>query len=363
MAEDFAEYAITHEAGHAVVGRFVKVSSPARISFKLHRKPDGLLYLGDFATSFPFPPDEQMPGLPVEVKNCICYTLAAGYAATQFKDLSLPDEKSGLNADRTLLAKLTERPLESFVPPSLAVIRQERHALDEVISRCQGKYQQLKLECVDEGVHTLLSIEEMDSIFNKMMLASTNISTQFNEVMSAHEAGHATVGVAIGARIEAVYAVIGVRLPGGNHSISYQTKFGSLRKAGVDLEGQVLLTAGAAAAEILLNGSANPENTKADRADLEKVGVRNFEYCVSMAKEILVANNELLVGIRNLISSRMSDMRSCKLARGGSHIVLAKGSEIEKLHKLLGSPTDPLSFDMSVARQNPTADSIPGVTR
>jgi hypothetical protein len=33
MIETFAEYAIAHEAGHAVVGQFVRVSSPARISF------------------------------------------------------------------------------------------------------------------------------------------------------------------------------------------------------------------------------------------------------------------------------------------------------------------------------------------
>ncbi len=58
--EDFA-----HEAGHAVVGRFVKISAPVEISFYLRRGSDGRLYLGDFATSFPFPPDDQVPDLRV----------------------------------------------------------------------------------------------------------------------------------------------------------------------------------------------------------------------------------------------------------------------------------------------------------
>jgi hypothetical protein len=48
MTESFTEYAIAHEAGHAVVGKFVKICSPREISFALRRDSEGKLFLGDF---------------------------------------------------------------------------------------------------------------------------------------------------------------------------------------------------------------------------------------------------------------------------------------------------------------------------
>jgi hypothetical protein len=113
MTDSFAEYAIAHEAGHAVVGQFVKIAAPHSISFYLNRGSDGGLYLGDFATAFPFPPDDQIAQLPESVKNCLCYTLAAGLAATRFSGLSLPNENNGLNSDMERLGKLTSTPLDS----------------------------------------------------------------------------------------------------------------------------------------------------------------------------------------------------------------------------------------------------------
>jgi len=125
MTDSFATYAIAHEAGHAVVGQFVRVGAPKNITFHLCRASDGQLYLGDFATALLFPPDDQIACLPGAVKNCLCYTLAAGLAGTQFSELSLPNENDGLDSDRLRLAKLTSKSLDSFVPSALAVIKQE----------------------------------------------------------------------------------------------------------------------------------------------------------------------------------------------------------------------------------------------
>lgn len=161
MIEPFTEYAIAHEAGHCLVGQFVKIGAPAKLSFHLVRAADGQLYLGDFATSFLFPPDDEIPGLPQGIKNCFCYMLAAGFAATQFSGLSLPDEKRGLDADRSRLAKLTSQSLEYFLPHATAVIRQEQRAYERVISECRQQYEQLKQADVEEGNHILLSGETL----------------------------------------------------------------------------------------------------------------------------------------------------------------------------------------------------------
>jgi hypothetical protein len=350
MAESFAEYAIAHEAGHAVVGRFVKISAPVEMSFFLRRGSDGRLYLGDFATSFPFPPDDQIPGLPEAVKNCICYTLAAGLAATQFSGLSLPNENTGLDSDRNRLSKLTTRSLDSFVPSALTVIKQERRAYQEVVSQCMRKYKQLKTQRINEGNHTLLGTAELEAIFDRTMLATTEHTARFQDTMSAHEAGHATLGITLGARIEAVYAIRGSKLPNGNYSIHYLTRFGALGRAGLDLKDRILMTAGAAAGEILLNGSSDEDCVKADRADLENLGVWNFEYCVQHATQLLRENEALLTAVRDRIRTSMSNLRQCKVTRGGTHIILVKGREIEKLFRTLGFRVTSSTLDLEIAR-------------
>ncbi len=167
MSESFSEYAIAHEAGHAVVGQFVKIAAPLGISFFLKRGTDSQLYLGDFATTFLFPPDNEIPELPDGVKNCLCYTLAAGIAATQFSGLSLPEENNGLSSDIELMAKITSKPFESFVPYALAIIGKEEKAYHEVISQCLRKYHELKTHSVDEGRQVLLAVSELEAIFNK----------------------------------------------------------------------------------------------------------------------------------------------------------------------------------------------------
>lgn len=355
MVESFAEYAIAHEAGHAVVWRCVRISAPVKISFNLRRGSDGALYVGDFATSFPFPPDDQIPGLPEPVKNCICYTLAAGLAATQFSGLSLPDENTSLDSDRSQLSKLTTRSLESFVPSALAVIKQERRAYQEVILRCVQKYEQLKTENINEGNQTLLTVEELNEIFDRTMLTATASTSAFQDTMSAHEAGHATLGITLGARVEAVYAVPGGKLPNGNISMSYQTKFGSLARAGLDLKDRILLTAGAAAAESLLNGIVDEECVKADRADLEQLGVWNFEYCVQQASRLLGENELLLATIRDRIRASMSNLKQCKVTRKGTHIILVKGSDIEKLFRSLGHRVSTSILDLEISKLRPTS--------
>lgn len=356
MIEDFAEYSIAHEAGHAVVGQFVRIGAPKGVGFCLVRGPDGELYLGDFATSFLFPPDEQIPGLPDGVKKCLCYTLAGGFAATQFSGLSLPDEKKGLDSDRALLSKLTSESLESFVPYALAVIKKERRSYQEVVSRCRQKYEQLKTLTVDEGTQILLTVAELEAIFKSTMspvhapFSKSDYTPQFIATMSAHEAGHATLGITLGARVEAVYAVISDKLPNGNFRLCYLTKFGALGRAGLGMRDQIVLTAGGGAGEILLNGSWDQECVARDRADLEELGFSNFDYCMEHAIRLLRENVALLTAIRDRISVSLSNLKSCKLTKGGTHIILAKGSEIEKLFRVLGFSVSSSAFNLDTAK-------------
>jgi hypothetical protein len=355
MTNSFAEYAITHEAGHAVVGQVVKVCVPREMSFYHHRGSDGQLYLGDFATALLFPSDGEIGGLPQSVKNCFCYTLAAGLAATRFSGLSLPAENNGLNSDLERLAKFSSISIESFVPFALAIIKQEQKAYQEVISQCTRKYEQLKTENITEGKQVLLDRNELELIFNRTMsplhapLHSAENTSQFQATMSAHEAGHATLGITLGARVEAVYAVLST-LPNGMVRVLYLTKFGAPGKAGLDLKDRILLTAGAAAGEFLLNGSWEQECVARDRTDLEELGVWNFDYCVETALQLLRQNNALLAAVRDKISMSLANFKDCKVTRKGTHVILAKGSEIEKLFRKLGYRVKSTDLDLHVAR-------------
>jgi hypothetical protein len=355
MTDSFAEYAITHEAGHAVVGQFVKIGAPVNISFDLRHGSDGRLYLGDFATALLFPPDDQISVLPEAVKNCLCYTLAAGFAATQFLGLSFPDHNTGLEPDRQRLSKLTSRPLDSFVPSALAVIKKERRAFQAVISQCTQRYEQLKSENVAEGKHILLDAQELKAIFNRSMsplhapLYEAEDNDQLRDTMSAHEAGHATLGITLGARVEAVYAVLST-MPNGKVRVHYVTRFGALGRAGLGLKEQILLTAGAAAGEFLLNGSWEPECVARDRTDLEELGVWNFDYCVETALQLLRQNTALLTAVRDKIRTSMVNFKQCKVTKKGTHVVLAKGSEIEQLFSKLGYRVRSAALDLNIAK-------------
>ena len=356
MIESFAEYAIAHEAGHAVVGQFVRIAVPHAISFLLVHGPDGNLCLGNFATSSLFPPDHQIAVLPIEVKRCLCYFVAAGLAATQFSDVSDADENQGLNSDRQRLRKLTSESLVSFLPYARAVIEREARAYKEVVSECRRKYEQLKISNVEPGEQVLLDAEELEAIFKRTMsplnapLPITDNSPEFQAMMSSHEAGHATMGVTLGARIEAVYAVYSAKLPNGTARLAYLTKFGAFEKAGLDLKGRILLIAGGAAGEFLLRGSWDQDCVARDKSDLEQLGFMNFDYCAAQAVEILRQNNSLLVAVKDRIQSSMTNLRNCKVTRKGSHLILAKGSEIERLFRALGFAASSSFLDLDTAR-------------
>jgi hypothetical protein len=121
-------------------------------------------------------------------------------------------------------------------------------------------------------------------------------------------------------------------------------------------EDRILLTAGAAAAEILLTGSVDEECVKADRADLEELDVWNFEYCVQQATQLRRENQALLVAIRDRNRMSISDLKQCKVTRKGTHIILAKGSEIEKLFRTLGHRVSSSILDLEIAQLRPAGE-------
>ena len=189
-------------------------------------------------------------------------------------------------------------------------------------------------------------------------LPVVDFTSGFQDMMSAHEAGHAALGIALGVRVEAVYALrSGSPNPvTGNIRYLYQTKFGV--KAGVHLKDLVLFTAGGAAGEFILNGNWNQECVQVDRKQLENRSIWNFDYCVEQATERLRENHALLVAVRNKIRLSMSNFRRCRLARGGTHVILAKGSEIEKLFRVVGFSVSSALLDLEKARARATPSPL-----
>jgi hypothetical protein len=218
------------------VGQFVKICAPRGISFDLRRDSDGQLFLGDFATAFPFPPDDQIAQLLDAVKNCVCYALAGGLAGAQFSGLPIPNEHDGTASDWQFLSKLTSNSLDSFIGPALAVIRQEQNSHKAIGSRCWERYEALKTENATPGKQMLLSALELEAIFEIQMTPEpSQFNSEFLDTMSAHEAGHAVAGSALGARVEAVYA-LRTDAPNpvsGKVVVRYLTKFGALGVVGL----------------------------------------------------------------------------------------------------------------------------------
>src|SRR5580704_4635088 len=179
----------------------------------------------------------------------------------------------------------------------------------------------------------------MDEFVENLLatLPLTDYTSDFQDLMSAHEAGHATLGITLGTRIEAVYAQRGDKPNPVNGKIRllYQTKFGAPSRAGLNLKDIILFTAGGAAGEFLLNGKWEPDCVQVDRTQLEERDIWNFGYCVKLAIDLLRENQDLLTAIRNKIRASMSELKNCKVARRGTHIILVKGSEIDKMFRMM----------------------------
>jgi hypothetical protein len=178
-------------------------------------------------------------------------------------------------------------------------------------------------------------------------------SPEFKTTMSAHEAGHATMGITLGARVEAVYARILDRTPNGNFRLCYLTRFGSFREAGLDLKDQILLIAGGAAGELVLNGAWDEKCVAIDQAEAKALGVSNFSHCISEGIKLLRENIVLLTAVRNHVKTSMLDLKDCNLAKGNTHIILAKGHEIERLYRAVGFPVTSAKLDLSAAGVHP----------
>ena len=193
--------------------------------------------------------------------------------------------------------------------------------------------------------------DSIENLFSTLPVVDP--TSEFQDMMSAHEAGHATLGITLGARIEAVYAIRNDKPNPTNGKIRllYQTKFGGPIRAGLHLKDIALFTAGGAAGEFLLNGGKwDQECVQVDRTQLEERAVWNFSYCAKQAIGLLQENYELLVAVRNKIRSSMSDLKQCKVARNGTHIVLVKGSEIERLFHRMGFSVSSATLDLEIAK-------------
>jgi hypothetical protein len=71
---------------------------------------------------------------------------------------------------------------------------------------------------------------------------------------------------------------------------------------------------------------------------------------VQHATQLLRENEALLTAVRDRIRTSMSNLRQCKVTRGGTHIILVKGREIEKLFRTLGFRVTSSTLDLEIAR-------------
>jgi hypothetical protein len=172
---------------------------------------------------------------------------------------------------------------------------------------------------------------------------------EYKELLSLHEAGHATVGTMLGIRIEAVYTTFEYT-PSGMARIRQLCRIGPQSSREMSLRDKILLIAGGPAAELMINGTWDPDNAKVDRAQLQEIGIWNFEYCVDAALDRVRANEPLLIAIRRRIKFSMDNLKQCKVTRGGTHIILAPGSEIEKFGRTIGCPIESEQLDLGIAR-------------
>jgi hypothetical protein len=189
---------------------------------------------------------------------------------------------------------------------------------------------------------------EIKNLFST--LPASDCTSDYLDMMSAHEAGHATLGITLGARVEAVYALLIGRAPISTAiRVVYHTKFGRLGRLGLNLKDRILFTAGGAAGEFVFRGIWDPENAQVDRKQLEELEIWNFEYCVEQAIDRLSENKALLVAVRAKIRSSMSNFKQCKLAKKGTHVILATGAEIEKLFRDKGFSVSSEALDLEIA--------------
>lgn len=219
------------------------------------------------------------------------------------------------------------------------------------------RYEALKTENVMPGEQVLLSALELETIFKiHMTPAPSEPNSEFLDTMSAHEAGHAVAGTALGARVEAVYA-LRADAPNpvsGKFVIRYLTRFGALGVAGLGLKSKILLMAGGTAGEILLNGKSDSENAREDRRELNELGFSNYDYCVQQAVHQLRENHALLLTLRDKIREKMADLKHCKVTRKGTHIILASGSDIARLYRAIGvsGTSEVLELETAKLRNN-----------
>jgi hypothetical protein len=182
------------------------------------------------------------------------------------------------------------------------------------------------------------------------LFSPTPLTADFWARMSAHEAGHAILGMSLGACIESVYARIGGRLPNGSFRVGYFTAFEGTDWSALGQKSQVLLTAGGAAGEVLLMGNWDEVEVNVDRYVLNKLGFPNFKYCAEQAIELLARNRPLLAITSEKLYKRMSNMRGCSFKKGSdSDIVLLSGTELNELFVKMGLAVECADFDLGKA--------------
>jgi len=167
-------------------------------------------------------------------------------------------------------------------------------------------------------------------------------------MQSAHEAGHATLAVAVGETVDAVYARIGNQLANGGFLVGFFTRHHS-----ANIRTRLLIASAGAAGELVLTGTWRAENALPDRELLFEEGFSNFDYCVTIAAELLRQNRSLLIAVRDAIKASMCRLGIVSQKRlSPGDLSLVSGEEIANVFRSMGSRrADSSQFDIAIARQ------------
>jgi hypothetical protein len=168
--ERFGQYideAIPHEAGHILVGRAVGLHARG-LDVEVVRLPNGTgISVGNFATLFYSPPDEEIPKMDPMLKAAYMLYVSGGVAGNKFTGLKTACQ--GADADRKELARLTNKSLEEIAEMAVGIIQKRRRAFRQLVSLIRQRFTERvwNNRTIQTGRLNLLAQEDLDKLFSE----------------------------------------------------------------------------------------------------------------------------------------------------------------------------------------------------
>jgi hypothetical protein len=160
------EEAVSHEAGHIVVGTAFNIE-PRGMGVEIIQRADGAEpYVKQFATRAFQPPDDQISGLPDPVKKALIFFIAGGLAGQKYARKM--ESGDGLEADRITLAKYNpDKTLEELADMLQSTIHKHRRVFRRLSSLIKQRFEELMKNNPGTGFHMLLTEDDIKNAFDK----------------------------------------------------------------------------------------------------------------------------------------------------------------------------------------------------